>query len=399
MKVVQEGSSLTLAMEGIPGEPTFRGLLKEGALAGMLTQGGQSFPFTLEAGAPKASAKPAVVRRPQEPQAPFPYEVAQVRFPGGGPGVTLSGTLSIPKGAGPFPAVILVAGSGPNDRDEKVFGHRPFLVLADHLARHGIASLRYDKRGIGESTGSFAAATTFDFAADAEQALAFLKTRPEVDGKAMGLVGHSEGGLVGPIVASRTPLASFLVLLGGPGVTGEEILYAQAELLAKAEGAPATALQAQRAQQEKLFTCLKQHPEGAREPLRALLTEGLSPERLKAAEAGVNAQIGQLDSPWFRTFLTLDPGPYLRKVKVPVLALFGEKDLQVPPAQSRVPMERALRDAGNGRAEVRVLTGLNHLFQPAVTGGTSEYAASEITMDPGALKAISAWILAPSKRP
>jgi hypothetical protein len=325
-----------------------------------------------------------------EPRAPFPYEETAVSFPGGAKDVTLSATLTLPKGKGPFPAVVLVAGSGPSDRDEQIAGHRPFLVLADHLTRNGVAVLRYDKRGIGQSTGSYDTATTFDFASDAEQALAFLKARPEVNGSKLGLLGHSEGGLVGPIVATHTATARFLVLLAGTAVPGEEILQAQNELIAKAQGASVHAITGQRNRDERIFSFLKQHPGGDQAQLRALITE-LFPG---ASEASVTAQIRVLDSPWFRTFLTLDPRPYLRQVKLPVLALFGEKDLQVPPAQNVPEMERALQAAGNPWVEVRVLPGLNHLFQPAGTGDPREYGSCETTMAPAALEAVSAWILA-----
>jgi pimeloyl-ACP methyl ester carboxylesterase len=369
----------------------FEGSLDEAGtvLSGHWIQGAR-LPLTFSRGA----AKEVALRRPQEPAAPLPYTVEAVTFPGGAEQVILSATLTLPKGKGPFPAVVLVAGSGPNDRDEKAFGHRPFLVLADHLTRHGIAVLRYDKRGVGQSTGAYATATTFAFAADAEKALAYLKARPEVNGKALGLLGHSEGGLVGPIVATRTDLATFLVLLAGPAVPGEAILLAQGELLAKAQGASATVIAEQRARQERIYACLRQHPEGAQEQLRTLLTADLSPELRKATEAAVMAQIRQVDSPWFRTFLALDPRPCLQQVKIPVLALFAEKDLQVPPAQNRPEMEKALHAASNPRAEVRVLPGLNHLFQPASTGALTEYASNETTMAPAALEAISAWILA-----
>jgi pimeloyl-ACP methyl ester carboxylesterase len=379
--------SFTLPLAGA----RFEGSLDEAGkvLTGTWIQGAR-MPLVFTRGA----ATPAAPRRPQEPQAPLPYNVETVSFPGGAKEVTLAATLTLPKGKGPFSAVILVAGSGPNDRDERVFGHRPFLVLADHLTRHGLAVLRYDKRGIGQSTGSYATATTFDFAADAEQALAYLKARPEVNGKTLGLLGHSEGGLVGPVVATRTHFATFLVLLGGPAVPGEDLVLAQTELLAKAQGASASVVAELRKKQEAIFVCLKQHPEGAQEQLRTLLTADLSPELRKDSEAAVMAKISQVDNPWFRTFLTLDPRPFLKQVKIPVLALFGEKDLQVPPAQNRPEMERALGAAGNPRAEVRVLPGLNHLFQPASTGAPSEYASTETTVAPAALEAISAWILA-----
>jgi hypothetical protein len=307
--------------------------------------------------------------------------------------VTLSGTLTLPRGQGPFPGAVLIAGSGPQDRDEQLAGHRPFLVLSDFLTRHGVAVLRYDKRGIRKSTGSYDTATTFDFAADAEQALAFLKARPEVDAKRLGLLGHSEGGLIGPIVAARSPSAAFLVLLAGPALPGEEILAAQFEIRARRRGDKASTIAMELQQQQRISTLLKQRPEDVREQLRTLLTFGMSAETLKASEDSIAEEIHQWDSPWFRTFLALDPRPYLQHVKIPVLALFCEKDVQVPAAQNRRPMERALRAGGNPRVEVRVLPGLNHLFQPAHSGDTSEYQQIETTMDPAALESISAWIL------
>jgi hypothetical protein len=359
------------------------------SIAGNWIQGA-SLPLTFTRG----SDKQATLCRPQEPKVPFPYNVEAISFPGGAKDVTLSATLTLPIGKGPFPAVVLVAGSGPNDRDEKIFGHRPFLVLADYLTRKGIAVLRYDKRGIGQSTGIYSTATTFDFAADAEQALAFLNTRPDVNRKMLGILGHSEGGVVGPIVASRNPATTFLVLLAGPAVSGEELLYTQSETLAKAQGAPDSFIVDQRKKQERIYSALKQHTDATQDQLRTIISTDLPPETRKESEAAVTAQARQLDSPWFRTFLTLDPRPFLRQVKIPVLAVFGEKDIQVSEAQNRPEMEHAFLAAGNPRGQVLVLPGLNHLFQPASTGATSEYGDIEITMAPAALETVSAWILA-----
>ena len=385
-EITLKGQAVSFTLPQVGGR--FEGVLDAPgtSLTGTWTQSNLRLPLAFSRGlAPRAP-----LRRPQEPRAPFPYQTAAVSFPGGATEVTLSGTLTLPEGKGPFPAVALVAGSGPEDRDEGVAGHRPFLVLADHLTRNGIAVLRYDKRGIGQSTGSYGSATTFDFASDAEQAVALLKARPEVDGKRLGILGHSEGGLIGPIAASRTPAARFLVLLASPAVPGEQLIHAQNDLIAKAHGASVRALAGQRSRSERIFSFLKKHPDGAPAQLRTLVSD-LFPE---VSEAVVDAKTQEWGSPWYRTFLTLDPRPYLQQLKVPVLALYGEKDLQVPPAQNRPEMEQALHTAGNPRAEVRVLPGLNHLFQPAATGDPLEYGMCETTMDPAALEAVSAWILA-----
>lgn len=363
----------------------FEGVLEGGQrLVGQWTQGTTS-PLTFTRGQAEA------VRRPQEPRPPFPYTAQDVTIPGGGMGVQLAGTLTLPSGKGPFPAVVLVHGSGPNDRDETVFNHRPFAVLADHLTRQGIAVLRYDKRGIKASTGSFALATTHDFAADAEAALAWLAKRPEIQGKRMGLLGHSEGGIIAPLVAARSQAPAFLILLAGPAVSGEEVLYAQGEALVKAMGGSPEVVAAQRKSQEHVFALLKQHPDATPEAYAALLGASLSPEARQAAEKTLLQQARQVANPWFRTFLGLDPRPALRQVKVPVLALFGEKDLQILPSQNQPEMEKAL--AGHKRSEVQTFPGLNHLFQPAKTGTVQEYGVIETTMDPAVLQRVSRWIL------
>lgn len=373
---------LTFALTGA--NARFEGTLEGGQrLVGQWTQG-TTTPLTFTRGQAEA------VRRPQDPQPPFPYTVQEVTFPGGSMGVQLAGTLTLPAGKGPFPAVVLVHGSGPNDRDETVFNHRPFAVLADHLTRQGIAVLRYDKRGIKASTGSFAQATTHDFASDAEAALTWLAKRSEIQGKRMGLLGHSEGGIIAPLVAARSQAPAFLILLAGPAVPGEDVLYAQGEALVKAMGGSPEVVAAQRKSQEHAFALLKQHPEATPEAFAALLGAGLSPEARQAAEKTLLQQARQVANPWFRTFLGLDPRPALRQVKVPVLALFGEKDLQILPSQNRPELEKAL--AGHKRAEIHTFPGLNHLFQPAKTGTVQEYGVIETTMDPMVLQRVSRWI-------
>ena len=392
--MAMELSAVALAGESLSFELRAAGGRFEGRLAadGKTLQGtwtqGAALPLTF---ARSASPAPAL-RRPQKPEPPYPYEVKTVSIPAGAH--TLAGTLTQPRGLSAGPAVVLVHGSGPNNRDESIYGHQPFQVLADHLTRKGVAVLRYDKRGVAQSTGSYATATTLDFADDAKAALAFLAAQPGIDGQRVGLLGHSEGGLVLPIVAAAGSQAAFLVLLAGPAVPGEEILYAQGEALLKAQGATPEALATQRKTQEVLFRAARLGTPVAFAQARQQLLAGVPAADRSTAASQLEIEISKADSPWVRTFLTLDPRPYLRKVKVPILALFAAKDCQVPPGQNQPEMEKALRAAANPQATVRVLPGLNHLFQTARSGAPEEYGEIEETLAPLALEAISSWILA-----
>jgi pimeloyl-ACP methyl ester carboxylesterase len=300
--------------------------------------------------------------------------------------VRLAGTLTLPEGKGPFAAVVLIAGSGAHDRDEKIFGHAPFLVLADHLTRQGVAVLRFDKRGVGQSTGDFAAATTVDFAADAEAGAAYLRSRPEIDRRRIGLLGHSEGGVIAPMVAERDPVIAFLVLMAGPGVRGDLIIMAQSRAVAAAAGAPPAALEAGAANERGFLDALMAAKDqaAAETAVRALL-------KGKMPDAAIEAQIKVATSPWYRSFIAYDPAPALRRLRIPVLALIGSKDLQVPAEQNLPALRAAL--AGDPRAEVAELPGLNHLFQEATTGAPTEYGQIEQTLSPAALDRISNWIL------
>ncbi|NJD20351.1 MAG: alpha/beta hydrolase, partial [Gemmatimonadetes bacterium] len=339
--------------------------------------------------------------RPQHPKPPFPYRAEEVAIPPGTPGVTLAGPLPLPQGTGPFPAVVLVSGSGPQDRDESLMGHKPFLVLADHLTRKGIAVLRYDDRGVGKSTGSFSTATSEDFAADALAAVAFLKARGDVG--AVGIAGHSEGGLIGPLAASRSADVAFLVMLAGPGLPGEEILYLQGDLIARAGGASEAQTAANRRIQEAMFGVVRTQPDSTaavtemqhalQETLASLPADIRRAMEAELTPAALDAQIRQVNSRWFRFFLTYDPRPTLAKVRVPVLALNGALDLQVPAEANLREVEAALKRGGNADVTARLLPGLNHLFQTARTGSPSEYADITETMSPAALEAVSSWIL------
>jgi len=351
-------------------------------IEGTWNQGGMNFPLALE---PSADSGPV---RPQEPEAPYPYEAVDVRFDSKADGVTLAGTLTLPPGDGLHPAVVLISGSGPQDRDETVFGHRPFLVLADHLTRQGIAVLRYDDRGVAQSTGDISTAVTPDFADDAEGAVRFLLGRPEIDPSRIGLIGHSEGALVAPIVANRSEDVAFVVLLAGTGVNGEELLVMQLIAINRAMGVSEEITQQRSGLQRELLGLLAGTADDsvvadrAREVLAGAGVTG------QAAEA----QLAALRSPWMRYFLTYDPLPELRELDVPVLAVWGEKDTQVPPDGNRPQVDAALAASGNAEVTSVVLPGLNHLFQTAGTGAPTEYAAIEETFSPVALDQISEWI-------
>lgn len=388
-----EGVQITFALANVPGVPTFHGTLDQGQISGTFTQGGQSFPFTLGR---EAVAAPV---RPQEPDTTtVPYKQEEVSYRHDD--IRLAGTLTLPEGAGPFPAALLVSGSGPQDRNEEIFGHKPFLVLADFLTRAGIAVLRVDDRGVGGSSGFLAQATSEDLAADAEAGVDFLRRRPEIDPRKVGLIGHSEGGLIAPMVAVRTDSVAFVVLLAGPGVPGDQILERQTELLSRAAGMNDQQLARVVVDERRLLELVKS---GAPEDSLHEQAGKLVDAQMGAAAGGVdeaarreavNRAVEQLDSPWFRFFLGYDPRPTLRKLRVPVLALDGSLDLQVDPAQNLPEIREALKEAGNRDVTVTELPGLNHLFQKAKTGSIEEYYTIEETMDPTALDAIRDWILA-----
>jgi len=359
------------------------------SLAGQFKQGPSTLPLSLTRRAPDAEA--AAMRRPQTPKPPYPYKSEDVAFAGGAAGVHLAGTLTTPPGAGPFPAVVLIAGSGPNTRNEPLLGHQVFLVLADYLTRHGIAVLRYDKRGTGASGGDYGKATTLDFAADAEAAAAYLRGRPQVDPRRVGLIGHSEGGLIAPIVAVKDPKIAFIVLMAGPGVDGLDILMEQGRLIPKAMGVSDALIDKGAALRKALFDTVR----GEKDPkVAAAKLKAVADAWAKANDVApqfVEIQASLVNSDWFRFFYDYDPAKMLRRVRCPVLALIGSKDLQVPAEQNLPPIRAAL--AHDPDAEVEELPGLNHLFQTAKTGSPGEYVQIEETIAPMALETITGWIV------
>ncbi|MEX2302795.1 MAG: alpha/beta fold hydrolase [Bryobacterales bacterium] len=366
-------------------------------------QGGGSLPLTLH----RHREEPRLSRS-QDPQKPYPYNEEEVVFRNEAAGLQFAGTLTTPRGEGPYPAAVLLTGSGAQDRDESIMGHRPFLVLADHLTRHGIAVLRFDDRGVGGSQGSITEATSRDFAGDALAAVGFLKSRPEINAKKIGLIGHSEGAIVAPLAAVESDSVAFLVLLAAPGLTGEEIIHVQSEALMRVMGADDDAIAANREMQERMYAIVKEESDDsqARQRLAALqkeIVQELSSEQREAAglseESPLGEQAKMLLTPWFRFFLTYDPIPALTKVKRPVLVIIGENDLQVPPDNNLPPIEQALKASGNNDYQVMRPAKLNHLLQTSETGLPLEYARIEETMAPAALEAISGWIRAHTMKP
>jgi uncharacterized protein len=299
----------------------------------------------------------------------------------------------VPRGQGPFPAAILLAGSGPLNRDEADSGHRPFLVLADHLTRKGIAVLRYDKRGIGKSSGDYENATTADFASDAEAALAFLRSRKEIDARRIGLIGHSEGGVIAPMIASRSGEVAWIVLLAGPATKGAETLLLQSDLIARAAGMNDEQVAQSLDFDRQAYMLVRQ--EKNRSQLENKLEDLIKVSGLGPAmpPALLERQIHWTSSPWFRYFLDYDPVPALQNTKCPVLALSGERDLQVPPKENLPLLKKALEDGGNKDYQVTELPELNHVFQHCYTGLPAESRAIEETFAPEALSAISTWVL------
>ena len=370
---------VSFLLAAIPGEPTFRGKIDGDTFSGVLTQSGATVPFALKRGAK------AELARPQTPEPPFDYTSEDVTYDNGS--ISLAGTLTIPAGQRPFPAVLLISGSGPQDRDEQILGHRPFLVWADHLTKAGIAVLRVDDRGVGGSGGSVPASTSSDFAEDALAGVRFLAGRPEIDAEKIGLMGHSEGGLVAPLAASRSEDVAFLVLLAGTGVPGSDVMELQLQLILAAAGVGKDFIEASGRESRELNRVIREggtHEAIARQLGKLKQAQGdpteVSPEEL-----------GELTSSWMRFFLEYDPRLALAKVRVPVLALNGELDLQVDATQNLDAIRQALDH--NEDVTARRLPGLNHLFQTAETGAVGEYAKIEETIAPDVLDLVRDWIL------
>ena len=329
--------------------------------------------------------------RPQNPQPPFPYEQQEVVFENIPAGIQLSGTLTIPQGSGPFPVLITISGSGQQDRDSTMFEHKPFWVMADYFAKLGIAVLRYDDRGVGGSTDLETEATTADLAGDVIAAVSFLLDHPDIDPNRIGLIGHSEGGMIAPMVATQIEDIALIVLLAGPGVPGSKILLDQNEDIYRANGAPESVIQTRLTYLRRVYQILQDNPddEVAREKIKQASIQIYG---LVSSQEELDIEAEAWTSPWIRFFVLYDPGPTLSQVTCPILALFCELDIQVDANENMPVMEYILSRAGHTDYLVHELPELNHLFQTAQTGVIEEYGQIEETFSPAALDLIGAWI-------
>lgn len=392
----REGEKLHFELVAGPGVAVFDGSRDKGTIRGDFMQSGMKGSFAVSKGA-KKSVEETVKKIEQ-----LPYREEEVTIQNGE--IMLAGTLTVPDGQGPFPAVIMITGSGAQNRDEELLGFKPFRIIADHLTRKGIAVLRCDDRGVGGSQGKTSLSTSMDFAGDVVAQANYLHGRREILAERIGLVGHSEGGIVAPM-ANRSGKFAFLVLLAGTAVKGEDVLLEQIGLIAKADGASEADIAEAIASQKKAYM-LMTSPEGEKEIEKFIADEArksldkMTAEQRKAVAdpdayvKDVTAnQMGILNSPWFRYFLKYDPAPALEALPCPVLAVFGEKDMQVSPKQNLPVMEKAFRKGGNLDVTFKVFPEANHLFLKAKTGSPSEYASMEKVFVPGFLDTISSWIL------
>jgi uncharacterized protein len=383
--ITRSGPSLKFGVKPVGGSYDGTIAADLGTFSGTWTQLGRSWPLQLQR---VKQASELELRRPQNPVKPYPYREEEVSYKNPEADIELAATLTIPTGKGPFPAVLLLSGSGPHDRDESLMGHKPFLVLADYLTRSGIVVLRADKRGVGKSGGDYSKAVMTDFASDALAGLRYLKTRLEVDSHKIGLLGHSEGGVEAPMAAAHNPDVAFVVMMAGPGVPGNQLLPEQMRLIEKAAGKSDAEIAKDVALQRDILALVDKDKDDS--VLDKDLREKLAG---KVPEAQMGMQIKAVSSPWFRGLLTYDPAPTLSQLTCPVLAINGEKDVQVPPQQNLPVIRKALESAGNKNYEVDELPGLNHLFQTSKTGGIGEYSEIEETMSPVAMEKVASWIL------
>ena len=395
--VVYSAPHLKVIMGAIGGQ--YEATLEDNSLRGQFTQGGASSPLVLT---PSAEEDRSTLH-PQEPKKPYPYLAEEVRFVNPTDGDTLAGTLTMPTTPGPHRAVVMITGSGPQSRDEPVMNHRPFLVWADALTRLGIAVLRYDDRGVGASTGNFNEARTADLARDVEAAVDYLRSRKEIDNQRIGLIGHSEGGMIAPIVAvSRPKDVSFIVLLAAPGLRGDSILVMQNEIISRRSHTPDSIREATAQLNRSLFALLVP-PTTDEEALRQSLAEVLRgaffdgplapPMPHEQVELAINQEMEMLTAPWMRDFLRYDPAPMLSRVQCPVLAVQGSEDVQVPAAANLPIVEKALTLHGNKEVTVKEFPGLNHMLQHCQTCLPDEYGEILETVSPEVLQFVGEWIM------
>lgn len=362
---------------------SFKGTLQDdNTIEGTWTQGGGGYDITLN-----RSEKVSKPDRPQTPTKPFPYTVQEITFKNPSAGITLAGTLTIPENTEPYPIVILISGSGPQNRDEELFSHKPFMVIADFLTKNGIAVLRFDDRGVAESEGDFASATSSDFVTDAAAAVQFVKTNSALSISSIGIIGHSEGAMIAPVIAAESSDVDFIIMLAGTVLTGEEVLYQQTKAIMAAQGVQEAVISENLKLIKEIYPILLENDVNTAETkLREIGTEmGLS-------EQEIDAQLNQLTSPWFMHFLSFSSKPQLESLSIPVLAVTGSVDLQVLADENLTAIETALKTAGNKNYKIKKYENLNHLFQHSETGAIEEYGSLTETFSEEVLQDISDWI-------
>ncbi|MGJ1195151.1 alpha/beta hydrolase family protein [Sphingobacterium spiritivorum] len=354
----------------------FQGELSKNVITGLFQQGGGNIPLRLT----RSLDTVTVIKRPQEPEGPFPYKEENVTFENPVSKVTLAGTLTLPAKGRNFPAVVLVTGSGPQNRDSELFGHKPFKLIADYLTRKGFAVLRYDDRGVGSSTGSFGTATTRDFANDARAAINFLRIRTDINIRKIGVIGHSEGGMIAPLLASEDKDVAFIAMLAGPAIAIDSLMVLQNYAIGKAYGMSEEKLQQAKALNNRVYKVLKSN---------------LSDEEVKKQLVDVAANdkaLSEFTSKWFRYFIRFDPVPVLKAVKCPIFAVYGGKDLQVP-AEQNLNSVYKISEANKHKMDfIKMYPDLNHLFQHAHTGLINEYGELEETFSEDVLKDLFSWL-------
>jgi uncharacterized protein len=381
-----------------PGVAIFDGEIKADSIFGKYLQAGMEGTFVIR----KSADKPKDIT-PKDVEI-LPYKQEEVTFNNGD--IKFAGTLTLPEKSGKHPVIIMITGSGPQNRDEELLGFKPFKVIADYLTRNGIAVLRYDDRGVGGSTGkSTSESTTEEFSTDVLAAVDYLKTRNDINIQQIGLFGHSEGGIVAPLVASKSADIAFIICMAGTGVTGEEIVTEQSKLIMQANNTSDEDIEKNQNVLKKVFTAIKNNSsfDEIKDEIKKSLEEEYNkmtdeqkktiPDKEEYFKSTVDAQIKQINNPWFKYFTTYDPKPSLKNVKCPVLLLFGELDLQVPPHQNKEPMEKALKEGGNTNFKTIVFPKANHLFQSATNGSPNEYAKLPKEFVPGFLDEITKWVL------
>ncbi|MDD2983586.1 MAG: alpha/beta fold hydrolase [Crocinitomicaceae bacterium] len=384
VKVTADEISLDLPGLGI----NYTGKWVNDSLKGKFNQGGKSYDLNLARMKTDTYEKP---KRPQEELGKIKYIQEEVTFFNAEAKIKLAGTWTKPKGKGPFPAVILVSGSGPQDRNEEIMGHKPFLVIADYLTNNGIAVLRYDDRGVGKSTGEFVNATTADFATDVAAGIAFLKQQKGIDKNKIGIIGHSEGGMIAPMVAAKDSTIDFIVLLAGPGIFIRDLMLQQQEDILISENTEPAEIQSQIELNRKAFEIILNNPDNfdAKNKLFKMYQAIDSSQ----TESEIRSTTNELVSPWFRYFITYNPQIALEQTTCSVLAINGDKDLQVASKPNLKGIETALKAGGNKDFKIVEMPNMNHLFQTSSTGNIAEYGQLEETFSPKVLELMKNWIL------